>query len=61
MFMAYPGVFYATDGEILLAMQQAQRTGGLVMMHAENGIAHPTSSSRRPFASGRDRAPSSTA
>ncbi|HEX3648722.1 MAG TPA: dihydropyrimidinase [Pseudonocardiaceae bacterium] len=39
MFMAYPGVFYATDGEILLAMQQAERTGGLVMMHAENGIA----------------------
>ncbi|HEX5114357.1 MAG TPA: dihydropyrimidinase [Pseudonocardiaceae bacterium] len=39
MFMAYPGVFYATDGEILLAMQQARRTGGLVMMHAENGIA----------------------
>jgi dihydropyrimidinase len=39
MFMAYPGVFYATDGEILRAMQQAQRTGGLVMMHAENGIA----------------------
>jgi dihydropyrimidinase len=39
MFMAYPGVFYATDGEILLAMQQAARTGALVMMHAENGIA----------------------
>jgi dihydropyrimidinase len=39
MFMAYPGVFYATDGEILRAMQQAERTGGLVMMHAENGIA----------------------
>jgi dihydropyrimidinase len=39
MFMAYPGVFYATDGEILLAMQQASRIGGLVMMHAENGIA----------------------
>jgi dihydropyrimidinase len=39
MFMAYPGVFYATDGEILRAMQQAQRTGALVMMHAENGIA----------------------
>jgi dihydropyrimidinase len=37
--MAYPGVFYATDGEILLAMQQAARTGGLTMMHAENGIA----------------------
>jgi dihydropyrimidinase len=39
MFMAYPGVFYATDGEILLAMQQAARSGAMVMMHAENGIA----------------------
>jgi dihydropyrimidinase len=39
MFMAYPGVFYATDGEILLAMQQAARTGATIMMHAENGIA----------------------
>ena len=39
MFMAYPGVFYATDGEILLAMQQAARSGATVMMHAENGIA----------------------
>jgi len=39
MFMAYPGVFYSTDGEILLAMQQAQRTGATIMMHAENGIA----------------------
>jgi dihydropyrimidinase len=39
MFMAYPGVFYATDGEILLAMQQAHHSGGLIMMHAENGIA----------------------
>jgi dihydropyrimidinase len=39
MFMAYPGVFYATDGEILLAMQRAARAGALVMMHAENGIA----------------------
>jgi dihydropyrimidinase len=39
MFMAYPGVFYATDGEILRAMQQARTSGGLIMMHAENGIA----------------------
>jgi dihydropyrimidinase len=39
MFMAYPGVFYATDGEILLAMQKATETGSMVMMHAENGIA----------------------
>ncbi len=39
MFMAYPGVFYATDGEILRAMQQARRSGATIMMHAENGIA----------------------
>jgi dihydropyrimidinase len=39
MFMAYPGVFYATDGEILRAMNQAADIGGLIMMHAENGIA----------------------
>ena len=39
MFMAYPGVFYATDGQILLAMQQASKIGATIMMHAENGIA----------------------
>jgi dihydropyrimidinase len=39
MFMAYPGVFYATDGEILRAMQKAAETGAVIMMHAENGIA----------------------
>jgi dihydropyrimidinase len=39
LFMAYPGVFYSTDGEILLAMQQAAQSGATVMMHAENGIA----------------------
>jgi dihydropyrimidinase len=39
MFMAYPGVFYATDGEILLAMQKAATNGATIMMHAENGIA----------------------
>jgi dihydropyrimidinase len=39
MFMAYPGVFYATDGEILRAMQRAAETGAMIMMHAENGIA----------------------
>jgi dihydropyrimidinase len=39
MFMAYPGVFYATDGDILLAMQKATETGAMIMMHAENGIA----------------------
>jgi dihydropyrimidinase len=39
MFMAYPGVFYSTDGEILRAMQKARETGATIMMHAENGIA----------------------
>lgn len=39
MFMAYPGVFYSTDGEILRAMRQATDTGSMIMMHAENGIA----------------------
>jgi dihydropyrimidinase len=39
MFMAYPGVFYSTDGEILLAMQKARENGSTIMMHAENGIA----------------------
>lgn len=39
MFMAYPGVFYSTDGEILRAMQRASETGSMIMMHAENGIA----------------------
>ena len=39
LFMAYPGVFYSTDGEILQAMQQASANGATIMMHAENGIA----------------------
>ena len=39
LFMAYPGVFYSTDGEILQAMQQASGNGSMIMMHAENGIA----------------------
>ncbi|MFY2790296.1 dihydropyrimidinase [Rhodococcus sp. KRD162] len=39
LFMAYPGVYYSTDGQILRAMQEASRTGALMMMHAENGIA----------------------
>ena len=39
MFMAYPGVFYSTDGDILRAMRRATETGATIMMHAENGIA----------------------
>ncbi|WP_167051529.1 dihydropyrimidinase [Salinibacterium sp. ZJ77] len=37
MFMAYPGVFYSDDAQILKAMQIAAETGLLTMMHAENG------------------------
>jgi dihydropyrimidinase len=39
LFMAYPGVFYSTDGEILRAMQRSAELGTTTMMHAENGIA----------------------
>ncbi|AVZ76198.1 dihydropyrimidinase [Streptomyces lunaelactis] len=39
LFMAYPGVFYSDDGQILRAMQRSATNGGLIMMHAENGIA----------------------
>jgi dihydropyrimidinase len=37
--MAYPGVFYSDDGQILRAMQRARDNGSMIMMHAENGIA----------------------
>jgi dihydropyrimidinase len=39
MFMAYPGVFYSDDAQILRAMQKAADLGLLTMMHAENGPA----------------------
>ena len=39
LFMAYPGVFLSSDGQILQAMQTAAGNGGLIMMHAENGSA----------------------
>ena len=39
LFMAYPGVFYSDDGQILKAMQTAGEIGSTIMMHAENGIA----------------------
>ena len=39
MFMAYPGVFYSDDAQILKAMQVSRDTGLLTMMHAENGPA----------------------
>lgn len=37
LFMAYPGVFYSDDAQILKAMQVSADTGLLTMMHAENG------------------------
>ena len=39
LFMAYPGVFLSSDGQILQAMQSAAGNGGLIMMHCENGSA----------------------
>lgn len=39
LFMAYPGVLYVDDGQIFRAMQRARDLGGLICMHAENGIA----------------------
>ncbi|MEU1371531.1 dihydropyrimidinase [Streptomyces sp. NPDC005803] len=39
LFTAYPGVFLSDDGQILRAMQRAGSNGGLIMTHAENGLA----------------------
>jgi dihydropyrimidinase len=38
MFMAYPGVLMVDDGQIFRAMQRAGEIGGLICMHAENGL-----------------------
>ncbi|HEX8557784.1 MAG TPA: dihydropyrimidinase [Pyrinomonadaceae bacterium] len=38
LFMAYPGVFLADDATIFRAMSAAGGRGGLVCMHAENGV-----------------------
>jgi dihydropyrimidinase len=39
LFMAYPGVFLSSDGQIVQAMQAAAGNGGLIMTHCENGSA----------------------
>ncbi len=39
LFTAYPGVFLSDDGAIFRAMQRTAKNGGLIMMHAENGVA----------------------
>jgi len=38
LFMAYPGVFLVDDATIFKAMQTAGANGGLICMHAENGV-----------------------
>ncbi len=38
LFMAYPGVFLVDDATIYRAMKSASQAGGLICMHAENGI-----------------------
>ena len=38
LFMAYPGVFLVDDGTIFKAMGVAGERGGLICMHAENGV-----------------------
>ncbi len=38
LFMAYPGVFLVDDGTIFKAMSVAGENGGLICMHAENGV-----------------------
>ena len=38
LFMAYPGVFLVDDATIYKAMLTAGEAGGLICMHAENGV-----------------------
>src|SRR3982074_3010270 len=38
LFMAYPGVFMVDDATIFRAMGMAGENGGLICMHAENGV-----------------------
>lgn len=38
LFMAYPGVFLVDDATIYKAMTVASEAGGLICMHAENGV-----------------------
>src|SRR6266403_3727984 len=38
LFMAYPGIFLVDDGTIFKAMTVSGEAGGLICMHAENGV-----------------------
>ena len=60
LFTAYPGVFYSDDGAIFRAMQQTAKNGGLIMMHAENGLAIDVVAAR-PRRRGQDRPATTTA
>ena len=60
LFTAYPGVFYSDDGAIFRAMQQTAKNGGLIMMHAENGMAIDVVAGQT-VAAGHDRSRSATA
>src|SRR5437763_4634381 len=42
LFMAYPGVFLVDDATIFKAMGMAGENGGLICMHAENGVVIDT-------------------
>jgi dihydropyrimidinase len=39
VFLAYRGVLMVTDDQFLRVLQESKATGGLVMVHAENGYA----------------------
>ena len=39
LFTAYPGVFLSDDAAIFKALKQTVKNGGLILMHAENGVA----------------------
>jgi dihydropyrimidinase len=39
LFTAYPGVLLSDDGAIFKAMLRTAENGGLILMHAENGVA----------------------
>ncbi|MGH2357585.1 MAG: dihydropyrimidinase [Candidatus Limnocylindria bacterium] len=39
LFTAYPGVFFSDDGAVFRAMQRTAKNGGVILMHAENGLA----------------------
>jgi dihydropyrimidinase len=64
LFTAYPGVFLSDDGAIFRAMQQTARNGGMILMHAENGLAidvvanqNATSGKTDPYWHGVSRSP----